>query len=53
MTLAIVALIGFSAGVVIGAFVMACAVVAGRADEDAERSADAWAQQWRERRRVG
>jgi hypothetical protein len=53
MTLAIAVLIGFSAGVVIGAFVMACAVVAGRSDEDAERNADAWAQQRRERRRVG
>ena len=53
MTLAIAVLIGFSAGVVIGAFVMACAACAARADEDAERSADAWAQQRRERRRVG
>ncbi len=53
MTLAIAVLIAFSAGVAIGMFVMACAVVAGRADEDAERSADASAQQRRERRRVG
>lgn len=53
MTLAIVALIGFSAGVVLGVFVMACAVAAGRADEAAERNAGAWVQQWRDRRRVG
>lgn len=44
MTLTIVALIAFSAGIAIGVFVMACAACAGRADEDAERSADAWAQ---------
>lgn len=53
MTLTIVALIAFSAGIAIGAFVMACAASAGRSDAAAEKNADAWVQQWRERRRVG
>lgn len=53
MALAIAVLIGFSAGVVIGAFVMACVVAAGRSDAAAEKDADAWVQQRCERRRVG
>jgi|GEM_PF-7058748 len=53
MTLAIAVLIAFSAGIAIGAFVMACAVAAGRSDAAAEKNADAWAQQGRERRWVG
>lgn len=53
MTLAIAVLIAFSAGIAIGAFVMACAASAGRSDAAAEKDADAWVQQWSERRRVG